>query len=60
MAWSDSGGEYPPMEFSGEARQGDPFSLIADVGLAEAAGIKSKIGVNQGVKEYVQWFKSTL
>jgi len=43
--------------FSGVARSGDPPSLIANVGRAQALGFEPRIDVSAGVAEYVHWFR---
>jgi UDP-glucose 4-epimerase len=46
-----------PIHFSGVARAGDPLSLVADAGAAAALGWQPQVPWQQGVDEYVAWFK---
>ena len=48
------------VKFSGVARTGDPFSLVADPSVARAAGFNWKIPVAQGLADYVSWFKDNI
>lgn len=48
----------PRIEFSGQARAGDPYSLCADVGRLGALGMSCATSVSDGVAEYVQWFRA--
>jgi UDP-glucose 4-epimerase len=45
------------VKFSGVVREGDPFSLVADSTLADAAGFVWQIPVAKGLSDYVSWFK---
>ena len=54
--WSELTGVATRIDFSGDARPGDPFSLIADVSLMKCLGIEPAISVELGVAEYVRWF----
>lgn len=47
----------PRIEFSGQSRAGDPYSLCADVGRLSALGMSCATSVSDGVAEYVQWFR---
>lgn len=58
QAWAELSGVDANINFSGEARAGDPFSLIADVGLMKGSGVEAKISVESGAAEYVRWFAS--
>jgi UDP-glucose 4-epimerase len=48
------------VRFSGRARPGDPFCLVADVGLMKSRGIEPGIPVARGVADYVAWFRTQL
>lgn len=45
-------------EFSCSSKAGDPFAFIADISKAKKCGWKPEIGWQQGVTEYVEWYKS--
>ena len=45
------------LEFSGESRPGDPFSLVADVSALARLGLACERPVQGGLAEYVSWFK---
>lgn len=47
----------PRIEFSGQSRAGDPYSLCADVGRLSELGMSCATSVSDGVTEYVQWFR---
>lgn len=52
-------GEQPaPLAFTGASRAGDPFSLVADPSLLAAKGFVWKWNLEQGVVDYVDWFRS--
>jgi len=44
--------------FNGQSRQGDPFSLVADIDRMRAFKIKCSISADQGIGEYVAWYRS--
>lgn len=52
-AW---GGDIP-VRFSGLVRAGDPFSLVADAGQLSAIPFSWHISVQDGIAQYVSWFK---
>ena len=54
-SWGDDG---LSVEFSGQARAGDPISLISDSSKLEALGFEWTTRLDVGLNEYVQWFKS--
>jgi UDP-glucose 4-epimerase len=59
MAWAAFGGPLLPITFSGQSRQGDPFSLVADVRKMEVElGFKNSISESAGFAEYVKWYLS--
>lgn len=45
------------LEFNGRTRAGDPFSLVADNSKIRALGYVPQIGVEEGVRGYVNWYK---
>jgi UDP-glucose 4-epimerase len=45
------------VEFSGQARKGDPVSLIADTTKAVQAGFRPTMKLEDGISETVAWFK---
>ena len=47
----------PEVRFSGKARPGDPFSLVADVTQLGNLGLRCGRGITEGSVEYVSWFK---
>jgi UDP-glucose 4-epimerase len=46
------------VEFSGQSRPGDPFSLVADPTLLDKLGFEWEIPVDKGLAAYVTWFQS--
>jgi UDP-glucose 4-epimerase len=50
-------GDAVAVEFSGVVRAGDPFSLVADDAQLRDISFGWQIPVDQGVAEYVPWFK---
>lgn len=42
--------------FSGEERPGDPKSYIADISMIQSWGFKPSITIENGLKDYVEWF----
>lgn len=50
-------GEGVSPVFSGEDREGDPESLVANVEALQSLGFKSKYKWKVGLAEYVAWFK---
>ncbi len=45
------------LSFSGKARAGDPFSLVADTSVMSSLGIECSRPVSEGIAEYVAWFR---
>lgn len=45
------------VQFSGSSRAGDPGFLVADVGRATGLGCTAQVPWEDGVTEYVAWFK---
>ena len=48
------------IEFSGEERPGDPFSLVARPGLLADRGFAWEVPVAEGIARYVRWFRESL
>ncbi|MES2585569.1 MAG: NAD(P)-dependent oxidoreductase [Pseudomonadota bacterium] len=46
-----------PITFSGQSRPGDPFSLVADSSLLNKLGFTWSIDWQDGITDYVMWFK---
>lgn len=44
--------------FSGASRAGDPKNWRADIGQISALGFTSHVGIEDGVAEYVRWFRT--
>ncbi len=44
------------VNFSGETRHGDPFSLVADVRQLKGMGFECPTPVDRGISAYVNWF----
>lgn len=53
----DAWGESRDIWFSGRSRPGDPKYLVADVTRLQSLGFVSEIGLTQGVRAYVEWFR---
>ena len=53
-AWSNA----PAVTFSGKSRPGDPFSLVSDTRRLSRLGFDWSISVEQGVVDYVRWFRT--
>lgn len=51
-------GGAPGVEFSGIARKGDPYSLVADCVVATQLGFKPSVTLPEGIHAAVHWFKS--
>lgn len=45
------------VRFSGNVRDGDPFSLLADDTALRAAGFAWRVPPAQGIADYVRWFR---
>jgi len=58
-AWHErSGGtEKPDLRFSGQSRQGDPFSLVADPARLASMGFTWSVPLAAGVGSFVDWFR---
>lgn len=44
--------------FSGASRAGDPKNWRADISLISALGFTPQVGIDEGVAEYVRWFRT--
>jgi len=42
-------------EFNGEERLGDPLNWCADVSIMKNWGYQNEIGIEQGIKDYINW-----
>lgn len=47
----------PEIKFTGEAREGDPFSLVADTSFMSNLGFECRHPLEDGIAEYVAWFR---
>ena len=56
-AWAQPGDAPVTLEFSGQSRPGDPFSLVADVRALDALGLACTREVAGGLAHYAQWFR---
>ncbi|MDR2365318.1 MAG: SDR family oxidoreductase [Zoogloeaceae bacterium] len=48
----------PPIRFSGQSRPGDPQNLCADATRLKNSGFVCAMPLNEGIVEYVTWFRS--
>lgn len=46
--------------FNGQARTGDPFSLVADNTALSALGFEWRVPVDQGIADYMRWSRGQL
>jgi UDP-glucose 4-epimerase len=53
-------GEDIAVRFSGEARAGDPFRLICDDARLRELSFDWRVPVEQGIADYVRWFRDRL
>ena len=44
-------------DFTGEVKQGDPLCWKADITLLKSFGFINRVGIEQGIKETVEWLK---
>lgn len=44
------------LSFNGQARKGDPFSLLAEPSRLRDLGFEWKVPVSQGIADYVRWY----
>ncbi len=56
--WKDLRVPPPVVTFNGRSRPGDPFSLVADISHMRACGIVNRVPVQQGIAEYVAWYRA--
>jgi UDP-glucose 4-epimerase len=56
--WAGAGQSLRAMRFNGLSRPGDPFSLTADVHKMRSLGLPNRIALEQGLADYVAWFRS--
>lgn len=47
----------PNLQFNGQARPGDPFSLIAENALLTKLGFQAEQSLKQGLAEFVRWYR---
>ena len=59
-SWAGEKEQLPALGFNGCSRVGDPFSLVADVGRMQALGVESTIPFEQGVADYVSWYRARM
>jgi UDP-glucose 4-epimerase len=45
------------LRFNGQARPGDPFSLVASPSRLQALGFEWRIPIAQGLVDYVRWYR---
>jgi UDP-glucose 4-epimerase len=57
-AWQADEALRPTLRFSGESRQGDPFSLVADPSKLHGHGLACKTPATKGLADYVNWFRA--
>lgn len=50
-------GESREVQFSGRSRPGDPVELVADVARLRALGFVPQVGLADGIRDYVDWFR---
>ena len=53
--------KYPigDIQFKGETRKGDPLNWEADISQIRSLGFKNAVPLDDGVREYVEWFKNS-
>jgi nucleoside-diphosphate-sugar epimerase len=44
------------VEFTGEARPGDPLRWLADISRIRSLGYEPRIGLDAGLAEYASWY----
>lgn len=45
------------LSFTGQSRKGDPFSLVAEPSGMRALGFEWQVSLEQGLSDYVNWFR---
>jgi UDP-glucose 4-epimerase len=53
-------GSAKPVGFSGQARAGDPASLVADIGRARALGFEPRVALDEGLAGFAAWARGAL
>ena len=48
------------LAFTGRSRPGDPVNLLADVTKLRQLGFESQVPLEDGIREYVAWFRRTV
>jgi UDP-glucose 4-epimerase len=51
-------GHTPPIQFSGQKRSGDPFSLVADISHLQTLQIELTTPITSGLEKYAHWFQN--
>ena len=46
-----------PLRFSGQAKPGDPMTMVADVRRAQAFGFSASVSLEQGLAAYADWVR---
>jgi UDP-glucose 4-epimerase len=57
-AWASEGGPSVHARFSGQARAGDPFSLVANSAALARTGFRFEMPVDTGIVQYTRWYRS--
>ena len=52
-----TGGDPSAISFNGQARSGDPFSLVAESSSINSLGFNLSIDLSFGIADYVDWFR---
>lgn len=55
-----SWGDGVSIAFSGQARAGDPTSLVSDSSQIDAMDFEWTVGLDAGIAEYVRWFREQM
>lgn len=60
-AWHAQGsvGSNTPLQFSGQSRPGDPFSLVADPTRLARLGFTWNTQLTEGIESFVNWFRQS-
>jgi UDP-glucose 4-epimerase len=51
------GSQPAVLQFTGQYRKGDPFSLVADSSALNSLGFEWRVLLDQGLADYVSWFR---
>jgi len=54
--WDAAHAFRPSLQFSGAARAGDPFRLVADITRLSSLGHRLNTSLDQGLEDYVRWY----